>query len=267
MGYDGNGIIMTNRLIPSPVHEEKHTPYHPLPMVNNPVLYPLQNHGFLGTCLIQMGERIRNISLVGGFNPSETNMKVSWEGLSHILWKNKIHVWNFETTNQMSWIWPLKIAFKQKTVNMDSSSKMVVISPQTMDLGSPETWGFRSHPVKQLVVSWVQLKNRYATPHWLNIHLHSPAVHLLFIYYSLLGLSRSFMQKGSKRQVHLPERVGVLMYLVNWKPRKGELQGIRCPPRLEMVHNPVLLVGYISDKSKSSATYFNQLSYEWRVSH
>ena len=34
--------------------------------------------------------------LVGGFNPSEKYEFVSWEGLSHILWKNKSHVRNHQ---------------------------------------------------------------------------------------------------------------------------------------------------------------------------
>jgi hypothetical protein len=35
------------------------------------------------------------MDLVGGFNPSE-KYEGQWEGLSHILWKNKSHVPNHQ---------------------------------------------------------------------------------------------------------------------------------------------------------------------------
>ena len=34
--------------------------------------------------------------LVGGLNPCEKNMKVSWDYYSHMLWQNKIHVPNHQ---------------------------------------------------------------------------------------------------------------------------------------------------------------------------
>jgi hypothetical protein len=47
--------------------------------------------------LLKSSTHIHNTYLVGGIFTPLKNMKVSWEGFSHRLWKNKK---KFETTNQ-----------------------------------------------------------------------------------------------------------------------------------------------------------------------